>query len=98
MKRQRYPRTRRRSDAARRHQGRALERIYPRVAAPLSLGIALAFFLLSYGVCRAVSLESASPVANPTRAWLLKQARAHFNGKAIDEASAPHAAKTARPT
>jgi len=57
-----------------------------------------AFCFLIYGVCRDVTLPSASPVANQARLWLLKQARARFNSKPIDLASAPPAVKTARPT
>src|SRR5205085_5509179 len=66
-----------------------------RVSASLAIFCLLpfAFCLLSYG-----ALPPVTPIAQETGAWLLKQARARFTGKALDEASAPRAVTMARPT
>src|ERR1700754_2447057 len=42
---------------------------------------------------RAVARSQALPVAQETRAWMLRQARARLSGGVIDESSAPPAAK-----
>jgi hypothetical protein len=62
----------------------------------VAITVCLLLFCGSATTRRALPL--ASLVAKETDAWLLKQARARFNGKALDEASAPRAVTTARPT
>ena len=54
--------------------------------------------LLFFGSVRHALTPQAPPLSNETRTWLLRQVRARFNGKPIDEASAPTAVKAARQT
>jgi hypothetical protein len=97
MKRRRDAETERRGDAATRPYDDGFgQLVYRRVAASLCLRVVLAFCLLSHAAFAA--LPQALPLSNETRTWLLKQARARFNGKTIDEASGPPAVKAARPT
>src|SRR5438270_3735946 len=56
------------------------------------------FCLLSCSAHRADGLSPASPISKETAAWLLKQARGRFAGKAIDDAAAPPVVTAARPT
>ncbi|HKP13884.1 MAG TPA: hypothetical protein VJZ91_17310, partial [Blastocatellia bacterium] len=60
--------------------------------------IAYAFCVLAIGLCLAATRPEAPAVAKETGEWLLKQSRARSSGGAIDEAAAPPAVKTARPT
>jgi Beta-L-arabinofuranosidase, GH127 len=66
----------------------------------MTRAVSIIFCLLLFcGSIRTAAVHpSASPIANETGAWLLKQARARFNGKALDEASTPRAVTIARPT
>ena len=63
-----------------------------------AVSIAVCLLLFCGNVRCALTPWQASPLSNETRTWLLKQARARFNGKPIDEAGGPPAVKTARPT
>src|SRR5262245_2249684 len=60
--------------------------------------ITVSLLLFGGSLGRAVVLMPMSLVSPDTRIWLLKQARARLVGKAIDESSAPQAAKAARQT
>ncbi len=62
-----------------------------------AVSIAICLLLL-FGSVRYALTPQVSPLSSETRTWLLKQARARFNGKAIDETGAPAAVKTVRPT
>ncbi|MEN3333471.1 MAG: hypothetical protein V7641_2836 [Blastocatellia bacterium] len=93
MKWQRDTATRRHGDAARERRGdRHPHGTRRRVAFAFCL-LPFAFCLLSYA-----AQPPASPINRETGAWLLKQTRARFQGKALDEAGAPRAVTMARPT
>jgi hypothetical protein len=62
-----------------------------------SVSITFAFCLLPFAFCLFSSTAPPASLSHETGAWLLKQARARFSGKVIDEASAPPALTMARP-
>src|SRR5947209_6692246 len=88
-----------------RREDRSIDRTFRRVAVSPCRRVTVAgcvlpvvFCLLSCSAHRADGLSPASPISKETAAWLLKQARGRFAGKAIDDAAAPPVVTAARPT